>query len=139
MDEYSGLKCLWLENNCITNISGLDNQTELVSLYIHNNAISKIENLDFLNKLNTINLSHNFIRRIENLGLYYKNIYSSLFNNKFERILDTLQALNSLIISHNKLSTANDISHLANCKTLSIVDLSYNYLDDSEIVDVSNI
>lgn len=47
-----------------------------------------------------------------------------------------LPELNSLIITHNKLSTANDIVHLADCKTLSIVDLSYNYLDDPEIVDV---
>ncbi|XP_022166486.1 dynein assembly factor 1, axonemal-like [Myzus persicae] len=116
LEEYTGLKCLWLENNCLTNISGLDNQTKLVGLYMHNNAISKIENLDFLIKLNTINLSHNFVKIIENL--------------------DHLQDLNSLIISHNKLSTASDIAHLANCKTLSILDLSFNYLDDPEIIDV---
>lgn len=48
-----------------------------------------------------------------------------------------LRELNSLTISHNKLSSANDIAHLADCKTLSVVDLSYNYLDDPEIVKVS--
>ncbi|XP_060854163.1 dynein axonemal assembly factor 1-like [Rhopalosiphum padi] len=116
LEEYTGLKCLWIENNCLTNISGLENQTELVGLYMHNNAISKIENLDCLIKLNTLNLSHNFVKIIENL--------------------DHLRDLNSLIMSHNKLSTASDIAHLASCKTLSILDLSYNYLDDPEIVDV---
>jgi len=50
-----------------------------------------------------------------------------------------LRELNSLIITHNKLSTAKDICHLADCKRLSIVDLSYNYLDDPEIVDVSRL
>ncbi|KAE9544160.1 hypothetical protein AGLY_001339 [Aphis glycines] len=107
LEEYTGLKCLWIENNCLTYISGLENQTKLVGLYMHNNAITKIENLDSLVKLNTLNLSHNFVKD-----------------------------LNSLIISHNKLSSANDISHLVNCKTLSILDLSYNYLDDPEIVDI---
>lgn len=47
-----------------------------------------------------------------------------------------LPKLNSLIIANNKLSTANGIAHLVDCKTLSIVDLSHNYLDDPEIVDV---
>ncbi|VVC27063.1 Leucine-rich repeat,Leucine-rich repeat domain, L domain-like [Cinara cedri] len=116
LEEYTGLKCLWLENNCISTISGLDSQKELVSLYMHHNAISKIENLDVLVNLHTINLSHNFIKTIENL--------------------DTLPVLNTLIISHNKFSKANDIVHLANCKTLSILDLSHNYLDDPEIVEI---
>lgn len=50
-----------------------------------------------------------------------------------------LRDLNSLTISHNKLSTVNDIAHLAACKTLSVVDLSYNYLEDPGIVEVSNL
>lgn len=40
-------------------------------------------------------------------------------------------------MSHNKLSTANDIAELAHCEQLAIVDLSYNYLDDPKIVEVS--
>ncbi|XP_050527333.1 dynein axonemal assembly factor 1-like isoform X2 [Daktulosphaira vitifoliae] len=76
----------------------------------------KIENLDCLQKLNTINLSYNFIRKIENLSI--------------------LPGLSSLFISHNKLSTADDISHLTECKCLSIVDLSHNSLDDPEIVEI---
>jgi hypothetical protein len=49
-----------------------------------------------------------------------------------------LRDLTSLTLSHNKLSTADEIAHLADCKTLSVVDLSYNYLDDPDIVEVSN-
>ncbi|XP_015370368.1 PREDICTED: dynein assembly factor 1, axonemal-like [Diuraphis noxia] len=116
LDEYTGLKSLWLQNNVLKNISGLDQQINLVCLFLHYNAISKIENLDFLVKLNTINLSHNFIKVIENL--------------------DHLQDLNFLVLTHNKLSTVSDIAHLASCKTLSILDLSFNYLDDPEIIDV---
>ncbi|XP_050436476.1 dynein axonemal assembly factor 1-like [Adelges cooleyi] len=116
LEEYTGLKCLWLENNCISQISGLENQTALVSLYLHHNALTKIENLDVSPMLCTVNLSYNFIRKIENLSV--------------------LPVLSSLFITHNKLSTADDIAHLMECKSLSIVDLSHNILDDPEIVQV---
>lgn len=68
LEPYTGLKALWLENNCISDMGGLENQTELTCLYLNNNAIKKIEHLDTLVKLDTINLCHNFISRIENVG-----------------------------------------------------------------------
>ena len=68
LEEYTGLKSLWLENNGICQISGLDNQKELRSLFLHYNLIKKIENLENCIQLDTLNLSHNQIEQIENLG-----------------------------------------------------------------------
>lgn len=69
LEEYTGLKCIFLENNGIQRIEGLDTLTELKCLYLHYNVIKKIENLDACNKLNTLNLDHNFVQIIENLDV----------------------------------------------------------------------
>lgn len=78
----------------------------------------KVENLDNCPRLDTLNLSHNFIFTIENCGSHI------------------LGELNTLNLSHNKLHTADDISVLSDCLTLSVLDLSHNRIDDLLIVNV---
>lgn len=46
LDEYTGLKVVWLEGNGLTRIEGLEQQKELRILYLQENLIEKIENLE---------------------------------------------------------------------------------------------
>ena len=94
----------------------MDNQTQLRGLYLHDNLITSIQNLDSLKLLDSINLSHNHIRKVENLS--------------------GCPLLTSLIITHNRLETAADLEHLIECKNLTCLDLSFNKINDPEIIEV---
>lgn len=39
LEDYTQLKCLWLDSNAITTIQGLDNQRDLKCLFLQNNLI----------------------------------------------------------------------------------------------------
>lgn len=68
LEEYTGLKVLWLEGNGLHEIKGLENQRELTTLYLHENVIETIQGLDACTELDTINLSKNMIHSLSGLS-----------------------------------------------------------------------
>lgn len=46
LEEYTGLRVLWLEGNGLSKLEGMEAQTQMKTLYAHENLIEKIEGLD---------------------------------------------------------------------------------------------
>lgn len=48
LEEYTGLKVVWLEGNGLSAISGLDSQKDMRTLYLQENLIERIENVEHM-------------------------------------------------------------------------------------------
>lgn len=118
LEDYAGLKCLWLESNAISKIEGLDNQPLLKSLFLQNNLIATVENLDNCKELDTLVLSHNYIKDLDNISS------------------EVLPVLNTLNISHNQLKSIEGLEVLKQCHYISILDLSFNQIDDILVLKI---
>ena len=90
--------------------------TELRCLFLQNNNIEVIDGLATFEHLTNLNLCSNYISKLDNLK--------------------DLPNLHTLLLSRNKLATADDIEELSECKELGVLDLSYNSLNEPEVINV---
>uniref|UniRef100_A0A7S0R4Q2 Dynein assembly factor 1, axonemal homolog n=1 Tax=Pyramimonas obovata TaxID=1411642 RepID=A0A7S0R4Q2_9CHLO len=111
LEEYTGLKALFLEGNAIDSLDGLQGLTNLKCLFIQQNCIPEIEEgvLDTLTELSNFNLSNNNIRKLQNL--------------------QNLTCLHTLQLANNFLPNIESISHLRECPSISVLDLSNNKIE----------
>ena len=68
LEEWTGLRALWLEGNGFHTIEGLDTLADLRCLYAHQNCLKAIENLDCCPQMATLQLSNNMIKTISGLS-----------------------------------------------------------------------
>ncbi|ORC88425.1 Leucine-rich repeat-containing protein ODA7 [Trypanosoma theileri] len=114
LDDYVNLKVLWLEQNAISELTGLEALQQLVSLFVQNNTITSISSLAVLGNLRVINLSHNYLTSLEGIANACP-------------LLETLQ------VSHNHIGSLDACSDLWGIsETLTSVDLSFNKIEIDE-------
>ncbi|KPA84578.1 hypothetical protein ABB37_01112 [Leptomonas pyrrhocoris] len=110
---YRDVKVLWLEQNALSELGGLEAQKEaLVSLFVQNNFIRSLTSLTAtLNGLRVLNVSHNYLTSLRGIAAACP-------------FLETLQA------SHNQLTSlevCEELWQLAG--SLTSVDLSFNRIE----------
>jgi len=116
LEEYTGIRVLWLEGNGLQQIQGLENQKDLRTLYLQENVLDKIENLENQVDLDTLNLGQNFIAKIENLS--------------------HMTHLQTLLLPQNKLALVENLEELTQLQSLSCLDIQKNDIDDPAILDL---
>lgn len=116
LEEWTGLRALWLEGNGLNKIEGLDRQLDLRCLYLHQNCLTGIANLEQCQKLATLQLSSNMIQTVDNLS--------------------GLPQLSTLQLGNNKLRSADDLQHLLMCPSITVLDLQNNQIDDVAVFDI---
>ncbi|KAJ9521042.1 hypothetical protein QJQ45_022766 [Haematococcus lacustris] len=116
LEEYTGLRALFLEGNAIESLEGLSSLKELRCLYAQQNALTHISGLEELQHLNTLNISQNHISHLEGLSC--------------------CPELQTLICTNNQLRSVDSISHLAHCTSLQTLDLQHNDISDPAVMDV---
>lgn len=118
----------------ISKINFLDNFVNLIHLYLDNNTILKIEGLEKLKKLRSLYLQNNFISKIENLENNTDLVNLNLSGNKIKRIenLKCLKGLENLYLSKNFISCPEDIEEIENNSEISLLDFSENEIKDDK-------
>ncbi len=108
------LRILSIQSNRIVKLENLDGLIKLEELYMSDNGLSKIEGIDKLNKLRVLDLSNNKIEHIENIEnvieleeFWFSN--NNLSNWQDIEILKELPKLKCLYLEHNPIYYINNV------------------------------
>lgn len=136
---FEELSSLSLTHNRIFRISSLEALTNLKKLVLNGNMIQKIENLDRLVNLEWLDLSFNKISKIEGLDKLSNLKDLSLHQNNISKIegLEKLEKLQILSLGSNNISSMADVQGLRPYKSLRVLNLKHNPVQDQESYVVS--
>ncbi len=128
------LDCRGCGLNTISEIVGLSRLAKLEHLYLQNNRIESMRGVEYFKNLRTLNLSQNRIKKIEGLDSLSKLIEINLSDNNIEVIenLNHLKLLKTLDLKKNKIKKIEGLNGLKNLEKL---DLSHNYIENIEGLD----
>lgn len=125
---------LRLEFRRILCVENLQKLTSLTRLFLDNNLIEEISGLDDLVHLEWIDLSFNRIQRIQGLDFLMKLEVLALYGNQIERLenLAHLRELKVLRVGSNRLRERQDIIYLRKLSSLRTLSIKENPLCESE-------
>ncbi|MBX4270708.1 leucine-rich repeat domain-containing protein [Clostridium estertheticum] len=127
--DVAKIKELKASNTNISNLSGIQNLTELTLLYLYNNKIENIDDLKGLTKLSVLDLYNNKIENINALKKLTNLTTLYLWNNKIHNI-DSLNGLTNLTVLDLWGNKINDIDALKRLTNLAVLDLSNNKINN---------
>lgn len=135
VSQLPRLRYLNLSDNHINKIQSLGSLASLETLILSSNQISDIRSLASLEALKMLDLSYNQIKDIEGLASLKSlhEIYLSHNHIRWIKGLSSLKTLKKIYISHNKITEINEeIKKLGALKSLSMLDLSFNFITEIE-------
>eukprot|EP01061_Rhynchopus_euleeides_P005092 TRINITY_DN14333_c0_g2_i1.p1 TRINITY_DN14333_c0_g2~~TRINITY_DN14333_c0_g2_i1.p1 ORF type:complete len:1537 (+),score=690.35 TRINITY_DN14333_c0_g2_i1:257-4612(+) len=135
------LEYLWLNENCITQIAGLQNCTKLKELYLYSNQLSKIEGLGKLTNLRVLWLQENNISSLEGLNKLKHLKVLWVASNRITTIghsLDSNTALEELNLSGNEIGSFREIPHLDRLPHLTTLYFNDPHFGDNPICQLCN-
>ena len=135
----TNLTCLYLANNLIEEITGLEKLENLDTLVLSSNFISKVDGLSGCKKLTTLSLDHNKFRNPENLAgladtptITILNMNNNTIENEdFAEVIKPLQALRVLRMEGNGVT--RQMKNYRRRLTLMFPEL--RFLDDAPVTE----
>jgi internalin A len=138
IENLTNLKVLYLPNNPVNNLTPLSNLINLTELCLFKNQIQDddLRMLSNLTNLNMLFIDNNNLKNVSALGNLTQIEFLTIHSNQIEDLsfITNYKNINHLLLHWNNI---NDISPLANLTTLEIISLEHNNIQN--IASITNL
>ena len=123
--DYEKVTKLYLHDNQLTNVKGLEKLTQLEELYLYGNKLTDVKGLEKLTKLKRLSLQNNQLTDVTGLEKLTQLTWLNLWNNRLTELkgLEKLTQLKTLNLIENPDLTKAQIAELQkalpNCRIIS--------------------